>query len=36
MGSTAVTCQFCGTRHEITLPNLWTLLERLGRPQRPN
>lgn len=36
MGSTAVTCQFCGSRHEITLPNLWTILERLGRPQRPN
>ena len=33
MGSTAVTCQFCGARHEITLPDLWELLERLGRPQ---
>lgn len=33
MGSTAVTCQFCGTKHEISLPDLWAILERLGRPQ---
>jgi molecular chaperone Hsp33 len=33
MGSTAVTCQFCGTRHEVTLPDLLELLERLGVPQ---
>lgn len=33
MGSTAVTCQFCGTKHEITLPDLWAILERLGVPQ---
>jgi molecular chaperone Hsp33 len=33
MGSTAVTCQFCGTKHEISLPDLWVILERLGRPQ---
>ncbi|MFO0594080.1 MAG: Hsp33 family molecular chaperone HslO [Myxococcaceae bacterium] len=36
MGSTAITCQFCGTRHEITLKDLWDILERLGHPQRPN
>lgn len=36
MGSTAVTCQFCGTKHEITLPDLWDILERLGRPQLRN
>ena len=33
MGSTSVTCQFCGTKHEISLPELWVILERLGRPQ---
>jgi molecular chaperone Hsp33 len=33
MGSTAVTCQFCGTKHEISLPDLWVILEHLGRPQ---
>ncbi|MFZ5441506.1 MAG: Hsp33 family molecular chaperone HslO [Myxococcota bacterium] len=33
MGSTAVTCQFCGTKHEISLPDLWAILEKLGRPQ---
>ena len=33
MGSTAVTCQFCGTKHEISLPDLWAILERLGKPQ---
>lgn len=33
LGSTAVTCQFCGTKHEIGLPDLWVILERLGRPQ---
>jgi molecular chaperone Hsp33 len=33
MGSTAVSCQFCGTKHEITLLDLWAILERLGRPQ---
>jgi molecular chaperone Hsp33 len=33
LGSTAVTCQFCGTKHEISLPDLWAMLERLGRPQ---
>lgn len=36
MGSTAVTCHFCGTKHEITLPDLWSILELLGRPQQPN
>ncbi len=36
MGSTAVTCQFCNTKHEITLPDLWDILERLGRPQLRN
>lgn len=36
MGSTAVTCQFCGTKHEISLPDLWAILERLGRPQVKN
>lgn len=36
MGSTAVTCQFCGTRHEITLVDLWDILEGLGRPQLRN
>jgi molecular chaperone Hsp33 len=30
LGSTAVTCHFCGTRHEITLPDLLGLLEHLG------
>lgn len=33
MGSTAVTCQFCGTRHEVTLLDLFELLEKLGVPQ---
>ena len=33
LGSTAVTCQFCGTKREISLPDLWAILERLGRPQ---
>lgn len=36
MGSTAVTCQFCNTKHEITLNDLWDLLEQLGRPQLRN
>ncbi|MBL8911702.1 MAG: Hsp33 family molecular chaperone HslO [Archangium sp.] len=36
MGSTAVTCQFCGTKHEVTLPDLWEILAALGRPVRPN
>jgi molecular chaperone Hsp33 len=36
MGSTAITCQFCGARHEITLLDLWAMLERLGRPQPKN
>lgn len=36
LGSTAVTCHFCGTRHEITLLDLWGILERLGRPQHRN
>lgn len=35
-GSTAVTCHFCGTKHEIGLADLWVLLERLGRPQVKN
>lgn len=30
MGSTAVTCHFCGTKHEITLPDLFEILEKLG------
>ena len=33
LGSTAVTCQFCGSKHEISLPDLFGILERLGRPQ---
>ncbi len=33
LGSTAVTCQFCGTKHEISLPDLWEILGRLGKPQ---
>lgn len=36
MGSTAVTCQFCGTKHEITLLDLFAVLEKLGRPQHKN
>ncbi len=36
MGSTAVTCHFCSTKHEISLPDLWCILERLGRPQPKN
>lgn len=36
MGSTAVTCQFCGTKHEITLMDLFAVLEKLGRPQHKN
>lgn len=36
MGSTAVTCQFCGSKHEISLQDLWGLLEKLGRPQLKN
>ncbi len=35
MGSTAVTCQFCGTRREITLVDLFDLLAQLGVTQ-PN
>jgi molecular chaperone Hsp33 len=33
MGSTTVTCQFCGTKHEVTLPDLLALLEQLGAGQ---
>lgn len=36
MGSTAITCQFCGAKHEISLQDLWALLEKLGRPQLKN
>ncbi len=36
LGSTAITCHFCGTRHEITLVDLLDMLERLGRPQHRN
>lgn len=36
MGSTAITCHFCGARHEISLPDLWAILERLGKPQHRN
>ena len=36
LGSTAVTCQFCGSKHEISLPDLFGILERLGRPQPKN
>lgn len=36
MGSTAVTCHFCNTKHEISLPDLWKILEALGRPQLQN
>jgi molecular chaperone Hsp33 len=31
--STSVTCHFCGTKHEITLLDLWAILESLGVPQ---
>lgn len=30
MGSTAVSCHFCGAKHEITLPDLFQILEDLG------
>ncbi|MEW6430912.1 MAG: Hsp33 family molecular chaperone HslO [Myxococcota bacterium] len=30
LGSTAVTCHFCGAKHEITLPDLLRILEDLG------
>jgi molecular chaperone Hsp33 len=30
MGSTAVTCHFCGTKHEVTLIDLLRLLDELG------
>jgi molecular chaperone Hsp33 len=33
MGSTAVTCHFCGQKHEITLIDLLHILDQLGRPQ---
>ena len=36
LGSTAVTCQFCGTKHEISLKDLWEILERLGHPPHRN
>lgn len=36
LGSTAVTCHFCGTRHEMSLLDLFGILERLGRPQSRN
>jgi molecular chaperone Hsp33 len=36
MGSTAISCHFCGSKHEISLPDLWDILERLGRPQFRN
>ena len=36
LGSTAVTCQFCGSKHEISLKDLWEILERLGHPQHRN
>jgi molecular chaperone Hsp33 len=36
MGSTAVTCHFCGTRHEVTLIDLFALLEELGVPKNRN
>ena len=36
LGSTAITCQFCGSKHEISLPELFGILERLGRPQPKN
>lgn len=29
-GSTAVSCHFCATKYEITLPELYTLVEELG------
>lgn len=34
MGSTAVTCHFCGARHEVTLVDLLGLLDQVGA-QRP-
>ncbi len=30
LGSTAVTCQFCAARHEVTLPDLLALIDQLG------
>ena len=30
LGSTAVTCQFCATKHEVSLPDLLQLLDQLG------
>jgi hypothetical protein len=33
-GSTAVTCQFCSTRHEATFHDLIELLEALGATPR--
>lgn len=30
LGSTAVTCHFCGAKHEISLPDLFQILEELG------
>lgn len=32
LGSTAVTCHFCGTKHEISLADLFEILEGLGKP----
>ncbi len=36
MGSTAVTCHFCGSKHEVSLEDLWGILASLGRPQLRN
>lgn len=35
-GSTSVTCRFCATKQEITLPDLYTLLEKLEGPPLKN
>lgn len=35
-GSTAVTCHFCATKYEVTLPELFKLVDELGEPQKAN
>jgi len=36
LGSTAVTCHFCGAKHEISLPDLLQILDELGAPSPKN
>jgi molecular chaperone Hsp33 len=36
LGSTAVSCHFCGSRHEISLPELLQILDELGAAPRKN